>query len=94
MPKKTATSTSPLLGTSVPASFNQIDIRKLQLLDDKKLSELLSIDPRTPAQWRYTGRFKTELPVVRFGRSCRYRLTDAQNFIATHLQANLTGESA
>ena len=94
MPKKKVISTSPSLGTSVLAYLTPLDIKDLQLIDDKQLADLFGIDERTPAQWRYTGRFKDELPVVRIGRCCRYRLTDAQKFIANHLQAELNGESA
>ena len=77
MPKKAAASSTPSLGTSVPAPVTQINLKEFQLIDDQKLAELFDIDPRTPAQWRYQGRFKKELPVIRIGRCCRYRLGDA-----------------
>ena len=92
MPKKKVISTSPSLGTLVPAYLTPIDIKDIQLIDDKQLADLFGVDERTPAQWRYTGRFKDELPVVRIGRCCRYRLADAQKFIANHLQQNFGEE--
>lgn len=76
MPKKAAASRSPSLRPSAPAPLTQFNAKELQLIDDKTLAKLLDIDPRTPAQWRYTGKFKDELPVIHVGRCHRYRLAD------------------
>lgn len=51
-------------------------------LDDRALASLLGIAEKTPAQWRYTGKFSKELPFYRFGRSVRYRRSDIEAFIA------------
>ncbi|AXW24561.1 helix-turn-helix domain-containing protein [Ralstonia solanacearum] len=53
-----------------------------EFLDDRALAAELNISPRTPAQWRFTGKFAKELPFHRFGRAIRYRREDVEAFIA------------
>ncbi|MCI3206353.1 DNA-binding protein [Pandoraea capi] len=53
-----------------------------EFLDDHALSSKLSLSPKTPAQWRYLGKFTDELPYYKFGRSVRYRREDVDAFIA------------
>ncbi|CAB3768624.1 helix-turn-helix domain-containing protein [Paraburkholderia solisilvae] len=52
-------------------------------LDDRALADLLNISKKTPAQWRFTGKFSKELPFYKFGRSVRYRREDVEAFIAS-----------
>lgn len=53
-----------------------------EFLDDRTLAELLCISEKTPAQWRFTGKFSEELPFYKFGRAVRYRREDVEAFIA------------
>lgn len=53
-----------------------------EFLDDHALAAELSISPRTPAQWRFIGKFSKELPFYKFGRAVRYRREDVEAFIA------------
>ena len=43
-----------------------------KLWSDADLTALLKIHPRTPAQWRYLGKFKKELPYIKIGKTVRY----------------------
>ncbi|VVE56151.1 helix-turn-helix domain-containing protein [Pandoraea anhela] len=52
-----------------------------EFLDDRALSSELNLSPKTPAQWRYLGKFSEELPYYKFGRSVRYRREDVDAFI-------------
>ncbi|MBU9174032.1 helix-turn-helix domain-containing protein [Burkholderia gladioli] len=52
-----------------------------EFLDDRALAVLLNISEKTPAQWRFTGKFSEELPFYKFGRCVRYRREDIQAFI-------------
>ena len=52
-----------------------------EFLDDRVLAELLNISDKTPAQWRFTGKFAEELPFYKFGRCVRYRREDVEAFI-------------
>ncbi|MGL4233434.1 MAG: hypothetical protein ACRCWJ_18860 [Casimicrobium sp.] len=89
---KKMTEKSPPALPSVQALINSLTQKKdfPTLIDDKKLAELFDIDERTPAQWRYTGKYKKELPVIRIGRCCRYRLADAIALI----EQQLTGDQS
>jgi excisionase family DNA binding protein len=53
-----------------------------EFLDDRALADLLNISEKTPAQWRFTGKFTDELPFYKFGRCVRYRREDVDAFIA------------
>ncbi|HDR9021297.1 TPA: helix-turn-helix domain-containing protein [Burkholderia vietnamiensis] len=52
-----------------------------EFLDDRALAELLNISEKTPAQWRFTGKFSEDLPFYKFGRCVRYRREDVEAFI-------------
>ncbi|WP_081064112.1 helix-turn-helix domain-containing protein [Burkholderia vietnamiensis] len=52
-----------------------------EFLDDRALAVLLNISEKTPAQWRFTGKFSEELPFYKFGRCVRYRREDVEAFI-------------
>lgn len=52
-----------------------------EFLDDRALAERLAISPKTPAAWRFTGKFAKELPYHKFGRAVRYRREDVDAFI-------------
>ncbi|TDQ93238.1 helix-turn-helix domain-containing protein [Paraburkholderia silvatlantica] len=52
-----------------------------EFLDDRALAVLLNISEKTPAQWRFTGKFTDELPFYKFGRCVRYRREDVEAFI-------------
>ena len=54
---------------------------------DAEFADLLQISVRTPAQWRYLGKFKDELPFVKIGRTVRY--TD--EVVAKFIQKNMVG---
>jgi excisionase family DNA binding protein len=51
-----------------------------KLLTRKEAAEVLGVRPETLAVWHCTGRYK--LPVVKVGRSCRYRLADLEAWLA------------
>jgi excisionase family DNA binding protein len=51
-----------------------------KLLTRKEAAEVLGVRPETLAVWHCTGRYK--LPVVKVGRSCRYRLTDLESWLS------------
>jgi excisionase family DNA binding protein len=52
-----------------------------KLLTRKEAAEILGVRPETLAVWHCTRRYK--LPVVKVGRSCRYRLADLEQWLAT-----------
>jgi excisionase family DNA binding protein len=52
-----------------------------EFLDDRALAVLLNISEKTPAQWRFNGKFSNELPFYKFGRCVRYRREDVEAFI-------------
>lgn len=51
------------------------------LLTRDEAAAFLRIRPQTLAAWLTTGRYR--LPVVRIGRSVRYKLSDLQEFVAS-----------
>lgn len=53
-----------------------------EFLNDRALADLLNISEKTPAQWRFTGKFSEDLPFYKFGRCVRYRREDVEAFIA------------
>lgn len=55
--------------------------QKAKSLNDREVSEMLSVKRQTLANWRFQGK---NLPFVKFGRSVRYLLEDVDKF----LQAN------
>ena len=52
-----------------------------KLLTRKEAAEVLGVRPETLAVWHCTRRYK--LPLVKVGRSCRYRLADLEQWLAT-----------
>lgn len=51
----------------------------LKLLNRKEAADYLGVRPETLAVWHCMGRYK--LPVVKVGRSCRYRLADLEAWL-------------
>ena len=49
------------------------------LLTREQTAEMLGIAPQTLAVWAVSGRYN--LPMVKVGRSVRYRLSDIEKFI-------------
>ncbi len=52
---------------------------RTKLLSRKEAAELLGIRPQTLAAWHITGKYG--LPVVKVGRSVRYRLSDLERWL-------------
>lgn len=52
-----------------------------KLLTRKEAAEVLGVCPETLAVWKCTGRYA--LPVVKVGRSVRYRLADLESWLAS-----------
>ncbi len=50
------------------------------LLTASQVAEHLSISPQTLANWRTAGRYATELPHLKMGRSIRYRASAVESF--------------
>ena len=50
-----------------------------KLLTRQQAAEYLNVKPQTLAKWAMTKRYN--LPVVRLGKSVRYRLEDLDRFI-------------
>lgn len=55
------------------------DLSKTKLLTRAEAAEFLGVTVGTLAVWHSTGRYK--IPVVKVGRSCRYRLADLEAWI-------------
>ena len=56
------------------------------MLTRQEAAEYLGVKPQTLATWHVTGRYR--LPVVKVGRSARYRLQDLERW----LQSRTVGE--
>ena len=54
-----------------------------RLMTDREFASTLGVDERTPAQWRYIGKFRKALPYFKIGRSVRYRESDVIAFLAS-----------
>lgn len=52
------------------------------MLTRDEAAEFLNVKPNTLAIWLHSGRY--DLPVVKIGRSVRYRLADLEAFIDRH----------
>jgi len=50
-----------------------------KLLTRNEAAELLGVKPQTLATWHITGRYN--LPLVKVGRSVRYRLADLERWL-------------
>ena len=51
-----------------------------KLLTRKEAADYLGVKPQTLAAWHVTGRYK--LPLVKVGRSARYRPADLEKWLA------------
>ncbi|MBN1556188.1 MAG: helix-turn-helix domain-containing protein [Phycisphaerae bacterium] len=51
-----------------------------KMLTRKEAAEYLGVKPQTLAAWHVTGKYN--LPLVKVGRSCRYRLADLEAWLA------------
>ncbi len=56
------------------------------LLDQNEAAQLLHVTPGTLSVWRSTGRYS--IPIVKVGRSVRYRLSDLNSWIDSRTQTN------
>jgi len=52
-----------------------------KLLTRPEAAEYLGVTPQTLAAWQVTGRYS--LPLVKVGRSVRYRLSDLERWLAS-----------
>jgi hypothetical protein len=52
-----------------------------ELICDATVAAMIGVKPRIPAQWRYLGKFKLELPYYKIGRTVRYRRGDVASFV-------------
>ena len=56
-----------------------ISVEASKLLTRKEAAEYLRVKPQTLAVWHCTGRY--QLPFIKVGRSCRYRLADLEKWL-------------
>lgn len=61
-----------------------------KLLNRREAAEYLGVKPQTLATWTCTGRYG--LPVVKVGRSVRYRLADLDAWIARRTMGAVADE--
>jgi excisionase family DNA binding protein len=61
------------------------------LLTRLQAAEYLGIKPQTLAVWHTTGRYR--LPVVKVGRSVRYRTSDLDEFLSRRTVSHESAES-
>ena len=61
-----------------------------KLLTRKEAAQLLGVRPETLAVWHCLGRYK--LPLVKVGRSCRYRLSDLEAWITARTVGAMSGD--
>ena len=66
-------------------STRKHDFFEERLLDVKEAAEMLGLKPSTLYQWAYERR----LPVVKLGRTLRFRLSDIQALIAQSVRPAL-----
>ncbi len=64
---------------------------ELKLLNRKQAADFLGVKPQTLASWACNRRYA--LPVVRIGRTCRYRPADLMAWIAARTECSATNES-
>lgn len=57
-----------------------------KLWSDAEFAGLMKTHPRTPAQWRYLGKYKDELPYIKIGKMVRYTDEVIAKFIANHMR--------
>jgi len=61
-----------------------------KLLSRREAAEYLGVKPQTLAAWHVTGRYN--LPVVKVGRSVRYRLADLEAWLAARTVGAAAGD--
>lgn len=61
-----------------------------RLLTRREAAEYLSVKPQTLAAWAVTRRYG--LPVVKVGRSVRYRLADLERWLSARTVGAVTGD--
>jgi excisionase family DNA binding protein len=62
-----------------------------QLLSRKQAADFLGVKPQTLAAWLCTKRYP--LPVVKIGRTVRYRKSDLEAFVSAHTTNRLISSS-
>jgi excisionase family DNA binding protein len=61
-----------------------------RLLTRREVAEYLGLKPQTLAAWAVTGRYG--LPMIRVGRSVRYRLADLEKWLSARTVGIVTGD--
>jgi excisionase family DNA binding protein len=64
-------------------------LQSARLLSREEAAAYLGLKPQTLAAWAVTGRYG--LPVVKVGRSVRYRLADLEAWLATRTIGAVAG---
>lgn len=67
-----------------------VPARAERLLTREETAEILGVKPQTLAAWHSTRRYP--LPVVKVGRSARYRPSDVQRFIESRVENDAAAE--
>ena len=62
---------------------------RTKLLTCREAAEYLGVKPQTLAVWHIRGRYK--LPLVKVGRSVRYRATDLEKWLTTRTIGTVVG---
>lgn len=57
--------------------------RQSDLMSREEAAQYLGVSPKTLATWHCTGRYP--LPVVKMGRSVKYRVADLEKFIESRV---------
>lgn len=60
-----------------------------KLLTRKEAADYLGVKPQTLAAWHVTGKYK--LPLVKVGRSVRYRLADLERWLSARTVGTAEG---
>jgi len=64
--------------------------RNPELLTREQAAAYLGVRPQTLAVWASTGRYN--LPMVRVGRSVRYRVADLEKWLSARTVGAVTGD--
>ncbi|HUT58121.1 MAG TPA: helix-turn-helix domain-containing protein [Phycisphaerae bacterium] len=64
--------------------------RNPELLTREQAAAYLGVRPQTLAVWASTGRYN--LPMVRVGRSVRYRVADLERWLSARTVGAVTGD--
>ena len=54
---------------------------RIKMLTRREAAEYLGVKPQTLAVWHVTGKYR--LPLVKVGRSVRYRVVDLEKWLAS-----------